>query len=300
MLAEQDYETVLVGGRCFRIPPHIDYDLRVPTVISDLSLTPASVWPALFEAQRGVDARGVCSVEEQVSAMFDSLSDLIWSDRNSLAVVARVDAASNDALAGWRLAWIHSPGFPRFSRMIRPVARLLKWNSEHRDALTDGAVRAGAVHCVGPDQPPSHRRFNQLIGVKHRLGATVPMSETIEVYLMFNRKQEAFTHDEVATALASVHVFRRLAQRWVAQLGILEGRLLSPRERQVLVCLLKGHSEKAGAAQLGMKPSYFHQIVVRIYGKMRVDSRAALLAKCLEAPPASDDLWTGKPLMQIG
>ena len=116
---------------------------------------------------------------------------------------------------------------------------------------------------------------------------------------MFNRKVERFTHDEVATSLAAAHVFRRMARRWCAQLGVLDGRVLSGREREVLVCLLRGLSEKAGAEQLGMKPGYFHQIVVRLYSKLRVDSRAALLAKCLEPPPGSGELWSGKPLMPI-
>lgn len=273
--------------------------LPVDDVMTDLSFTPAAAWPALLSAQHAMEDLGACSVEEHVDASFEALQELVWADRTSIMMVVRVDADDSDALAGWRLAWLYSPGSPRFSRFIRPLARLLTWTDEQREGFRSGNARAGAVHCVGPNAPASHRRFNTLIGVAHRLIAAIPISSTIEVFFAFNRKEQGFSKAEVATSLAAAHVFQRLSRRWCAQLGILDGCVLSPRERQVLTCLLQGVSEKAGAEQLGMKPSYFHQIVVRIYGKLNVDSRGSLLTKCFKAP-ASDKLWDAKTMMSLG
>lgn len=52
----------------------------------------------------------------------------------------------------------------------------------------------------------------------------------------------------------------------------------SPRERDVLEMLLTGASEKMGAAKLNLSPHTFHGYVKTIYKKLRIGSRAELMA----------------------
>jgi DNA-binding CsgD family transcriptional regulator len=63
-----------------------------------------------------------------------------------------------------------------------------------------------------------------------------------------------------------------------------DGPRLTPRESDVLRCLLAGAAEKAVAADLGISPQTVHTHVKSIYSAYGVSSRAELLAHCLTAP----------------
>jgi DNA-binding CsgD family transcriptional regulator len=56
---------------------------------------------------------------------------------------------------------------------------------------------------------------------------------------------------------------------------------LSPRERQTLDGLLTGASEKQVADRLGLSVATVHQYVTSLYRRVRVTSRAELMARCL-------------------
>jgi len=56
---------------------------------------------------------------------------------------------------------------------------------------------------------------------------------------------------------------------------------LTPRESEVLRCLLTGAAEKAVASDLGISPQTVHGHVKSIYAAYGVSSRAELLARCL-------------------
>lgn len=53
---------------------------------------------------------------------------------------------------------------------------------------------------------------------------------------------------------------------------------LSPRQRQVLTCLVRGDSEKQAARELGLSPQTVHDYVKALYGRVGVHSRGELLA----------------------
>jgi DNA-binding CsgD family transcriptional regulator len=55
-------------------------------------------------------------------------------------------------------------------------------------------------------------------------------------------------------------------------------RPLSPREREVLDVLLRGHSEKRAADRLGLSSHTVHQYVKRLFRAFGVSSRAELMA----------------------
>ena len=54
---------------------------------------------------------------------------------------------------------------------------------------------------------------------------------------------------------------------------------LSPREREVLDVLLRGHSEKLAADRLGLSSHTVHQYVKRLFRAFGVSSRAELMAE---------------------
>jgi DNA-binding CsgD family transcriptional regulator len=60
---------------------------------------------------------------------------------------------------------------------------------------------------------------------------------------------------------------------------------LSPRLRQTLHLLLAGHAEKQIARSLAISRHTVHQYITSLYQRMRVCSRAELLAKLLAKPP---------------
>lgn len=59
---------------------------------------------------------------------------------------------------------------------------------------------------------------------------------------------------------------------------------LSPRQRQTLVCLLDGDSEKQAAIRLGLSRHTVHQYVKELYRHFGVASRGELHTRCLRRP----------------
>ena len=90
--------------------------------------------------------------------------------------------------------------------------------------------------------------------------------------------------DEDQNLLELFH--EQLALQDRARLLPADGPHLTPRERDVLRCLLTGATEKAVAAELGISALTVHGHVKSIYAAYRVSSRAELLVRCLGAPSA--------------
>ncbi len=57
--------------------------------------------------------------------------------------------------------------------------------------------------------------------------------------------------------------------------------MLSPRLRQVLICLLQGDGEKQVAARLGVRRPTVHGYVTTLYRRFGVSGRAELTAQFL-------------------
>ena len=58
---------------------------------------------------------------------------------------------------------------------------------------------------------------------------------------------------------------------------------LSPREFEIALLLLAGHTEKGTAKALQSRPATVHSHVERIYRKVEVRSRSGLVSKLFEA-----------------
>lgn len=77
----------------------------------------------------------------------------------------------------------------------------------------------------------------------------------------------------------------RLLGRKVARLGEPTVMDLPPRQRQVLICLMQGDTERQTAIQLGLSPHTVHDYVKSLHTRFGVRSRAELLCRCRKLWP---------------
>lgn len=97
-------------------------------------------------------------------------------------------------------------------------------------------------------------------------------------YLAFKRGARGFTAEDAALlGLLSEH-----AAWWLAPFAAAPARpTLPPRQQDTLRLLLTGLSEKQVADALQLSQHTVHDYVKALYRRMRVSSRAELLARCL-------------------
>ena len=105
-----------------------------------------------------------------------------------------------------------------------------------------------------------------------------------------------FSVADTTLGCAAAHVLCRPLRAWAQKLGVDEGVLLTRRGRDVLRLLLAGHSERSGAAELGIRQSSFHQVVVAVYRKLGVQSRGELAAKFVRSTAGASSHWRHRTL----
>jgi DNA-binding CsgD family transcriptional regulator len=79
--------------------------------------------------------------------------------------------------------------------------------------------------------------------------------------------------------LLNVELAQLLGMR-LARLGEPTVTDLPPRQREVLVCLMNGDTERQAARKLGISPHTVHDHVKLLHGRFGVASRGELLARC--------------------
>lgn len=123
------------------------------------------------------------------------------------------------------------------------------------------------------------------LGERDRMVGAYPTSESSEVYVVLGRAEDEFV---VADEQALIEDLRAVARylRWLALgTGVLSGaKPFTNRERQVSSLLLSGRSEGEIASALGLASGSVHQIIVRVFRKLGVRSRAELMALWLWEP----------------
>lgn len=152
-----------------------------------------------------------------------------------------------------------------------------------QDRVQNTRERLAAYGGAGPGAALLDR-----FGISHRLVGGTPISHDREVFFCLDRAVggHPFLEVDAALMMAALPVMRPIAAMVCRLLGWLDADApLTPREREVLSLLLLGLSEQECAMRLDMAASSIHQVVVRIYRKMRVTTRAELMAKWLDAPP---------------
>lgn len=126
------------------------------------------------------------------------------------------------------------------------------------------------------------------VEAKDRIYMGLALTPTLEFTLCMDShiSEEDFEQRDAHFAQALLMGLKPLVLRLALSHGLLEGQeRLSPRERETLLLLLRGGSEKEIAEELGLSYKTLHQYVVSVYRKFGVHSRAELLA-----------LWLGPPM----
>lgn len=125
------------------------------------------------------------------------------------------------------------------------------------------------------------------VEAKDRIYMALALSPTLEFTLCMDShiSQADFNQRDAHFAQALLMGLQPFVLRLSLSHGLLEGQgRLSPRERETLLLLLRGGSEKEIAQQLGLSPKTLHQYVISIYRKFNVRSRPELMALWLEPP----------------
>ena len=270
-------------------------------IIREVTGLESESWVNLLRIRDGVERKGPRTVEAEATELFDALREMSGATGGSVVVTTRLKSTvAADPLQGWRIPWVFVPTMPRLSEAFCRGAKGLSWTKKEAAAFEGAGEHRVGFHRRYADFTEAvdwtHVAFARLLGVRFRLGCVCSVSPDVEVYFLPSRgTDEPFTAVDANLALAAMFAWEPIVRRWTRRLGILEGgRILTPRERSVLLALLRGASEKESAVQLGLRPKYVHQVVARLYRAFSVSSRAELLSLCLGASdtPALD--WTGR------
>jgi DNA-binding CsgD family transcriptional regulator len=121
-------------------------------------------------------------------------------------------------------------------------------------------------------------------GMRSRILTMLPIDGRVEVTFGFDRprSETPFTErDRQLLDLAFAHL-TPLLRSFCQRRGLLPDQTsLTPRERDVLEFLLGPLSEKEIAHELGLSTSWLHEVVISIYRKFNVRSRAELMSQWL-------------------
>lgn len=125
--------------------------------------------------------------------------------------------------------------------------------------------------------------FLASLGVLDRVIAAAPLGPELELWVIIDRTEGSeFDDDDDDCVARSLTMFAQGAYRLCLHRGWLaHHEPLTPRERETLTHLLAGHSEAQCAQALKLSVGSTHQVVVRIFRKLGVTSRAELMALCL-------------------
>lgn len=255
-------------------------------------------WRRLLAIEREVAKHDVCRAEDSFERFFEAYAEVSPHDDVTIAFASKTDG-DPEALGGWQTVWVHSPTMGATLRSIKKMLVNLTWGEEQHRHMR----RLQDAHCAEWEDVENDDRYGPVsrgiarrLGVAHRLGFNVNISPTLMALFFLSRREgPAFERGDAERATNLAHLLQPRATRWAMQLGLAHcGRTLAPRERDVLVELLRGRTEKEGAAALGIKPSYFHQVVARLYTSFGVASRNELTSLFLQVVPP--DAPVAKPV----
>lgn len=219
------------------------------------------------------------------------VGELLATQRGLVLLAHRPEHCPGDPLGGWRPVRLLHHGPDRAER-ARAAAALQKSGAYLRDpttrALAAGSGRHRAARLRDLVDPASDewrqapgRELLEAFGVHDRLVAACAVDAAVEVFFVYDRcaGEPGFSAADVAAMEAVMPGFCRPG-RWLSLShgAYPDQRLLSPRERQVLSQLLGSRSEAEIADDLAIRTSYCHQVVVSIFRKLGVTSRAELMS----------------------
>lgn len=119
------------------------------------------------------------------------------------------------------------------------------------------------------------------LDIGDRLTGVLPVADGLELLVGVDRPRSdrCFSEREALLIREALRGMVRPVRNVARAHGLLEARApLSAREHEVLRHLLSGRSEKQIADDVGLTHGSTHQVVVRVYRKFGVQSRAELMA----------------------
>lgn len=242
-------------------------------------------WRALAELWRRATATSPCDIAATDDLLLGGLAALVGANPSALAFARRDPAQPDLGIDGWILVEGMSLG-------RSPAERLRVAELTRRHAYTElsdvhalvadaGRMRWQLQLPSDPSRDPRLRALLEALEIGSRICVAVPLAPDCEAYAILDRRprEPDFTERDaelVAEAMSGLTIHLRAA---ALARGVLPlGRLLTPREREVLDHLGTGLSEKEIAAELGLTVRSTHQIVVAVYRKLGVRSRPELMA----------------------
>lgn len=243
-------------------------------------------WRALAELWRRATETSTCDVAATDELLLGGLAALVGAGRSALAFARRDPTRPDLGIDGWTLVEGMSLGRSPAERLR--VAELTRrhYYTELSDVRTlvagAGRVRWQLQAPDGPSHDVRLRALLEALEVGSRICVAVPLAPDCEAYALLDRgpREAVFTERDaelIAQAMNGLAVHLRAAALGRGVLPL--GRLLTPREREVLDHLGTGRSEKEIAAELGLTVRSTHQIVVAVYRKLGVQSRPELMAQ---------------------
>ncbi len=225
--------------------------------------------------------------------MVMGVRDLVGASDGFLVLAARTPAAATpgDPLRGWQPRISE-----RFGVTVDEETLRAAWYAYAPNYATDPHTRAMVRH-AGTDRVHLRRevvddrtwntcpQVNEVLrpsGVVDRVVGGFALTPSVELYVGLDRRGRGrpFGSDARETMRACLQGVRWLHRRIAWSHGLVGAeRPLSPRERRVLRCLLRGCSEKQMAHQLRISTASAHQYVVTLYRKLGVTSRAELFVR---------------------
>lgn len=230
--------------------------------------------------------------------LFEGLQVLLDCQRAFIVFAERLSEFDpDDLLSGWRATHvIHNPT-PRMEEIDTAYAE--NWSKkaenyafdEYTQALTasSGRRRTFLREDVLGDRPWSEcgaREILAVYGVHDRMVSGYPLTPGVEVYFGLDRvEKRAFDRRERDILHETVHGLGPLSMRLALSYGLLNRQMkFAPRERETLLNLLDGLTEKEIAQVMGLTTRSAHQYVTKVFRKFGVSSRAQLMAFWINPP----------------
>lgn len=233
------------------------------------------------------------NLDESIPTYLDSVAELIDADEVFLLVSwCNGGKAARDyveAKLGWRVVQVYAQkviGKPHY--VARTDYYEFVEQKEEIDPLTQYCLdTAGRDRVIGLRDTPnwnSHwhttEYMNQL-GFSDRINTVKHLNPSTEIYTVVSRgvDRESFSAEDKNRLRAALNIAQRLYSLVALSFGIHtnSSTLLTPRERDVLNCILAGDSDKEAAVKLEITASTLRSYVKDIYRKFQVRNRGELL-----------------------
>lgn len=251
--------------------------------------------PALLQRVVALTNQAVADPEAALRGVLQLLIDAARAQNGYVILATRRGAAARrrkDPLAGFRIDTYHRaiPLSPRASLLLAEIVRDRSYIDYpevqlHTSRRNELWLERRSFREMSVSQAPALIALQKAIGSGALLIGGVPLGPGAHFRIGIERAlgERAFRDADRARVLELLPVLGSPLRRIGAWSGVFEGRvLLSPRESEMFRLLLGRKSEKQIAEVMKLTARSAHQIVLSVYAKLSVSSRAELFHRWLE------------------